>query len=512
MKSRYGLPPPLQGLGGATASLGGAMPRTRQLRIEETTMATPTSNFLGATSINPASLGVGRYVGYGEKWGGGLGSGVTLTFSFPDLGFWEPNNYGGANDIDEWTNMQALSDAERFAVRIALGVWDNFANVNFVEIADTQFSVGEMRFAYSNTLPNHESAHAYFPHTNPSAGDVWFNPNQFNTDGGGISAGSFDFHTILHEIGHALGLKHTFDPSVNGGNLAPAGQDNLFYSIMSYTASPWSAHGDGFATFFPTTPMYFDLVAIESLYGRRAFNTGNNTYTFDDGVKYWQAIHDTGGVDAIVYNGIEATTIDLNPGNFSSLSEAIQFHRPNGTTITSRWTVTIGPNVVIETAYGGNGNDVLIGNAGANTLLGRAGNDSLRGGNGSDSLQGSLGNDNLQGGLGNDTLHGGAGFDRFVFNTAPNAATNHDRIMDYYAPHDTIQLENAVFTRFAAGALNAAMFKAAAAAADGNDFLVYNRATGNLFYDVNANLAGGVQLIATLVNKPLLTASEFAVI
>jgi Ca2+-binding RTX toxin-like protein len=487
--------------------------RDWQRQIEENRMATPTSNFLGTTTINHALLGVGRFVSNGEKWGGGLGTGATLSFSFPNLGFWDPNNYGVANDVDEWTNMQALSDAEQFAVRIALGVWDNYANVNFVETADTQFSVGEMRFAYANTLPNHESAHAYFPQANAAAGDVWFNPNQFNTDGGGISAGSFDFHTILHEIGHALGLKHTFDPSfIGGGNLAPAGQDNLFYSIMSYTASPWSAHGDGFATYYPTTPMYLDLVAIEGMYGRRAFNTGNNTYTFNDGVKYWQAIHDTAGVDAIVYNGGEATTIDLNPGNFSSLSEAIQFHRPGGTTVTSRWTVTIGPNVVIENAYGGNGHDLLIGNGAANALLGRAGNDALQGRLGNDSLQGGLGNDSLQGGFGNDTLYGGGGFDRFVFNTAPNAATNHDRIMDYYVPHDTIQLENAVFSRFAAGALSAAMFKAAAAAADGNDFLVYNRATGNLFYDVNANVAGGVQLIATFVNKPLLTASEFAVI
>ena len=44
------------------------------IRIEESTMATPTSNFLGVTDINPALLGVGRYVGHGEKWGGGLGS------------------------------------------------------------------------------------------------------------------------------------------------------------------------------------------------------------------------------------------------------------------------------------------------------------------------------------------------------------------------------------------------------------------------------------------------------
>ena len=125
-------------------------------------MATPTSNFLGASDIDPALLGVGRFAVYGAKWGGELGTGATLSFSFPNLGFWEPDNYGAANDVDEWTNMRALSDAEQFAVRIALGVWDNYANINFLEIADTEFDVGEIRFAYSNTLPNHHAAHAYF--------------------------------------------------------------------------------------------------------------------------------------------------------------------------------------------------------------------------------------------------------------------------------------------------------------------------------------------------------------
>ena len=96
---------------------------------------------------------------------------------------------------------------------------------------------------------------------------------------------------------------------------------------MSYTASPYSAHGDNYASFYPTTPMYYDLLAIEGMYGQRAYNTGNNVYTFNDGIRYWQAINDTGGYDKIVYNGAEAVTINLNPGTFSTLSER-SFHRP----------------------------------------------------------------------------------------------------------------------------------------------------------------------------------------
>lgn len=485
-------------------------------------MATPTSNSVGVTNINPASLGVGRFVADGEKWGGGLGSGVTLTYSFPNLGFWNPNGYGTNNGPDEWTNMRALSAAEQAAVRSALAVWSRFANITFTEIADTQNSVGELRFAYSDTLPNNESAHAYFPSGNTAAGDVWFNPDIWNTDGGGAPLGSFDFQTILHEIGHALGLKHTFSASFNGGgNVTPAAQDNLFYSIMSYTASPWSAHGDNFTTFYPTTPMYYDLVALETMYGRRASRTGNDTYNYNDGVRYFQAIHDTGGNDTINYNGVENTTINLNPGTFSTLSEAIQFRRPDGSAVFSKATVTIGPGVSIENARGGSGNDNLIGTSannvlsGANgndVLTGGAGNDYLVGGNGIDGLRGGPGNDLLLGGLGNDVLSGGGNANVFLFNTVPNAATNRDVISDYVPAFDAIKFENAIFTRLPAGLLNPAYFRAASHALDANDFVVYNRANGGLYYDANGSLAGGQVLVAVLTNKPVLTASEFAVI
>ena len=53
-----------------------------------------------------------------------------------------------------------------------------------------------------------------------------------------------------------------------------------------------------------------------------------------------------------------------------------------------------------ESAYGGQGNDTLIGNHLANLLVGRAGDDSLFGG---------LGNDTLRGDTGSDTLDGGEG-------------------------------------------------------------------------------------------------------
>lgn len=167
-------------------------------------------------------------------------------------------------------------------------------------------------------------------------------------------------------------------------------------------------------------------------------------------------------------------------------------------------------------SIGGAGNALansLIGNAGANRLLGAGGNDILKGGGGNDTLLGDTGNDSLYGGTGNDVLTGGSGQDRFVFDTALNGSSNVDSITDFVAADDTIVLENAVFTRLATtGTLQAGNFRIGSAAADADDYLIYNSQTGELFYDADGSGAGGAVKIAVLVGAPALSYADFAVV
>jgi Ca2+-binding RTX toxin-like protein len=127
-------------------------------------------------------------------------------------------------------------------------------------------------------------------------------------------------------------------------------------------------------------------------------------------------------------------------------------------------------------------------------------------------LVGNAGANFLDGGAGADTLYGLGGADDFAFTTALGA-TNVDYLADFSATDDTIRLGGAVFTAIGApGALNANAFHAGAAAHDADDRILYDAATGQVFYDADGNGAGAAVQFATLAGAPALTAADFVVI
>jgi Ca2+-binding RTX toxin-like protein len=167
----------------------------------------------------------------------------------------------------------------------------------------------------------------------------------------------------------------------------------------------------------------------------------------------------------------------------------------------------------VEHVAGGSGADVLAGDGLANRLFGAAGNDRLSGGAGNDRLLGGLGDDVLIGDIGNDVLTGDPGKDQFLFNATPNAITNLDRITDFNVADDTIVLENAIFTAFTTtGAISSGAFHIGATANDTNDRLIYDKATGGLFYDSNGSASGGSVQIADLSAGLSLTYEDFLIV
>jgi Ca2+-binding RTX toxin-like protein len=146
----------------------------------------------------------------------------------------------------------------------------------------------------------------------------------------------------------------------------------------------------------------------------------------------------------------------------------------------------------------------LTGNALSNGINGNVAGNRIDGGNGDDILAG---------GAGNDRLTGGKGKDVFVFDTAPAKSGNKDKIIDWSAKHDTIQLENAIFKSLKkTGGLSKSHFVKAAKALDGNDYVGYDARTGNLWYDHNGSKAGGQLVFAYIGKHKIIAANDFLVI
>jgi Ca2+-binding RTX toxin-like protein len=153
------------------------------------------------------------------------------------------------------------------------------------------------------------------------------------------------------------------------------------------------------------------------------------------------------------------------------------------------------------------------GNTLANTITGNSAANTLSGAGAADKLSGAGGNDLLDGGVGNDMLTGGAGQDSFLFDTTLNGATNVDKILDYTVGTDQIVLDNHIFTAFTAiGGIGASAFHEGTSAGDADDHIIYDSASGNIYYDPDGTGAAGQVLFAHVTPATALTSADFLVI
>jgi serralysin len=466
-------------------------------------MSTPTTNSVGTSFVSTAGLGNVAALINGTKWNDGGGNGVHLTYSAPSgtanfitpYGSYANTAKDGHTGYGEFYHWYELTPVEISAVGKALKAWAGVSNLSFQMVSDNASVVGDLRFTRTDVGSGSEIAHAYHPSGNPSGGDVWFNNGIWHTSiYSTVQKGTYNYLTILHEIGHALGLKHPHE----GANRLPPAYDTYSFTVMSYKAYEG---GDNSADYYPTTPMWYDILAIQHLYGKGSHNAGNTTYTYKNNNPYWETIDDTGGRDQIVYKGSFHVSIDLAIGHWSDLGRTITFG--NGSTQTG--TVVVGPGSVIENASGGSGNDLIAGNDAGNELNGGAGRDTLNGlskadilnggdgrdklngGSGGDTLNGGSGGDTLNGGTGDDTLNGGPGLDRYLFKNAPGHGVD---TITTFEPGEKFKLDNADFAGIGpTGTLKAKYFVQAHDAQDGNDHIVYQKSHGRIFYDHDG--AGG---------------------
>ena len=325
----------------------------------------------------------------GILWSGNRLPTNTITYSFVNSDYrWFPR---GVDVLEE-----------------ALNEWESVANIEFVRVsdnnqsADFKFNLQDNSFFGDDTIPGRIGLGEFSPPGEPDEGAGFFNVEELTEDTRGLKPGTLGFKTVLHELGHGLGLGHPHDDSkgfsdtfpgilVNGDASNP-GTNRLnqgVWTTMSYN-NGLNIRG------FESSPMAFDIAAVQHLYGENNDRaSGNTTYTLSS-LDSYRAIWDTGGNDTISAIGLGLgvnAQIDLRDAPLTGANAGGYISNAAG----SDTGFTIANRVKIENAQGGLYNDILIGNRLGNVLQGEAGNDRLVG------LQG---NDNLFGGLGNDTLTG----------------------------------------------------------------------------------------------------------
>ena len=276
--------------------------------------------------------------------------GLTITYSFYSDAVFAGTYYGGE------TGVREVSAGVKQNVRAIMAWYAAATNLNLVEVTETASTIGQIRILLSS---GPAFAYTYYPSSTAMfhlAGDVHLNPGYDrlgDTNGFQHPPGEHGYVTLIHEIGHALGLKHPH----TGSPTLPAAQDNHTHTVMSYQFPGRS----------PGTPMGYDLLALQYLYGVGPNNPDNDVYTFSPGTK--QTIWDSGGANTLDLSSLaqEASgyRLDLQPlGWLSSWSDYQGTYLNTGT--------VLGPNVIIQTLINSAGNDTIYANASANVFGGYA--------------------------------------------------------------------------------------------------------------------------------------------
>jgi len=282
-------------------------------------------------------------------------------------------------------------DGETSVVTAGFAQIAKFADVTFEQTADAaEADLGFAGLDYDTT-----SAAAWATPGKPASGPAraWYtNAAQIGSSAQPFGAfgdnhNDWVYGAIIHEMGHLLGLKHTFEASGLSGTDANTAR----FSIMSYTASKDSGR---FAYEF----QLYDIASLQALYGRNDnYHSGNTNYSYLDFVETnpgdatfqnrYFSIWDGGGIDKIDANGpdleepvVAAAFIDLRPGHFSSLGMDTGVTIADGV-IDDRGVanVSIAFGAVIENANGTKYNDALVGNIYGNKLNGGDGDDIIYG-------------------------------------------------------------------------------------------------------------------------------------
>jgi serralysin len=334
-------------------------------------------NYWNWKGNNPATYG-GLSTGYAHEWT----PGSTVTYSFDS----------GSN----WTA------AEQAAFTDALNMVSAVANISFSEVS----TGGDIDIVRSTTSNSAFTSTNYGYSSTVGMGLISSGTTTIDTNVTGwnklwsfSASGGYGPETVLHEMLTEVGLGRPGPYNATVSKTQPLyGTDTQQYSVMSYvpvgsaiatyvanedgdTPSP-ANYTVGGTSYVLTTPGQYDILAVQRLYGAATsgpLTTGETfgfnassilksdmpAFDFTVNTNPVVTIYDSGTGNTLDLSGFTtASTVDLNPGQFSSADGMVD-------------NIGIAFNTWIDTAIGGSGNDTFYVNSQADTINGGGGTNTV---------------------------------------------------------------------------------------------------------------------------------------